>query len=152
MNLDDFSDGPMSFVDRIRQMNETFKLPNNYVPTSQGNDRLDDFFTVLTDELGEMSDIDCDDPNHMVEVADVLGDIIVYCFSEARRWGIPMLPVLHAIMDSQDSKLVDGKPLMAEDGSKFIKGPNYEPPEGRIAGILTHNGWRNDSDNDNHSY
>ena len=73
---------------------------------------------------------------NITALADTLGDIVVYAFSEARRWGIPLLDVLNIIMDSQDSKLVDGKPLMSEDGSKFIKGPNYEPPEPQIRALL----------------
>lgn len=74
-------------------------------------------------------------PN-ITALADVLGDLVVYAFSEALRWGIPLIDVLHLIMDSQDSKLVDGKPLMSEDGSKFIKGPNFEPPEPKIRALL----------------
>lgn len=73
---------------------------------------------------------------NMTAIADTLGDLAVYVFSEARRWGIPLLDVLNIIMDSQDSKLVDGKPVMSPDGSKFIKGPNFEPPEPKIRALI----------------
>lgn len=73
---------------------------------------------------------------NLTELADVLGDLMVYIFSEARRWGIPLIEVFHIIMDSQESKLVDGKPLKAPDGSKFIKGPNFIPPEERIRALI----------------
>ena len=94
--------------------------------------------------LEDKNDIDClvegyQDPSpqvNLVALADVLGDLVVYAFSEAARWGIPLTDVLHIIMDSQDSKLVDGKPVMSPDGSKFIKGPNYQPPEERIRALL----------------
>ncbi len=136
----------MSFVDRIKKMNETFKLESNDVPTNLGLDRLRAFKRVVADEVEEFDsvttvqlasfEIPTVHPD-MAEIADCLGDIVVYVFSEARRWGIPLLDVLHIIMDSQDSKLVDGKPLMAPDGSKFIKGPNFVPPEKRIAELLS---------------
>ena len=73
---------------------------------------------------------------NMTAIADCLGDLVVYIFSEARSWGIPLVDILHIIMDSQDSKLVDGQPLMTPDGSKFIKGPNYSPPEDKIRALL----------------
>lgn len=126
------------FVHRIKKMNETFKLASNDKPTDQGNDRLNQFYTVVSDELTELEDVYQlpEGPPDFVTLTDTLGDLVVYIFSEARRWGIPLLDVLHIIMDSQDSKLVDGQPLMAPDGSKFIKGPNYTPPEDKIRALL----------------
>lgn len=125
---------------RIKQMNETFKLPSNNKPTDQGVMRLAQFRKVLQDEIDELHEVfplsSCTLEPNFVALADCLGDIVVYCFSEARRWGIPLIDVLHLIMDSQESKLVNGKPLMAEDGSKFIKGPNYTPPEENIRQLL----------------
>ncbi len=128
----------LTFVERIQKMNETFKLPSNDKPTEQGQPRLNDFRRVLKDELDELRDVyqRPGGPPDIVALADCLGDLVVYIFSEARRWGIPLVDVLHLIMDSQDSKLVDGQPLMAEDGSKFIKGPNYTPPEENIRRLL----------------
>lgn len=78
----------------------------------------------------------CPQNTNMTAIADTLGDLAVYVFSEARRWGIPLIDVLQIIMDSQDSKLVDGKPVMSPDGSKFIKGPNFEPPEPKIRALI----------------
>jgi len=129
--------GLVIFVERIQKMNETFKLPSNDKPTDQGQPRLNQFHRVLSDELEELYEVyeEGTEPN-FVALADCLGDLVVYIFSEARRWGIPLVDVLHIIMDSQDSKLVDGQPLMAEDGSKFIKGPNYTPPEENIRRLL----------------
>ena len=125
-----------SFVSRIQKMNQTFKLPCNSTLTDQGIERSRQFIEVLSDELDELEDIYKKGQVDFVALADCLGDLVVYIFSEARRWGIPLVEVLHIIMDSQDSKLVDGKPLMAEDGSKFIKGSNYQPPEEKIKALL----------------
>ncbi len=74
---------------------------------------------------------------NMVALADTLIDITVYDYSEMVRWGIPAEECSHAVMESQITKLDDnGKPIMAEDGSKFIKGPYFQPPEPRIKEIL----------------
>jgi len=126
------------FVHRIKKMNETFKLASNDKPTDQGLARLEQFHKVLTDELSELQEVyhtSYGQPN-FVTLADTLGDLVVYIFSEARRWGIPLIDVLHIIMDSQDSKLVDGQPLMAPDGSKFIKASTYTPPEDKDRPLL----------------
>jgi hypothetical protein len=72
----------------------------------------------------------------IVALADVLGDLVVYIFSEFIRWGIPTAAILNAIMDSQESKLVNGKPVKSADGAKFVKGPYYEAPETRIEQLL----------------
>jgi len=127
-----------SFEERIKKMNETFKLPSNDKPTDQEFNRLEQFHAVMIDELSELWEVyhTSYGPPNFVTLADTLGDLVVYVFSEARRWGIPLVDVLHIIMDSQDSKLVDGQPLMAPDGSKFIKGPNYIPPEDKIRALL----------------
>ncbi len=126
-----------SFVERISQMNATFEVPTNKHPTDMGWNRIKKFHNVLKEEVGELLDAaNLSGPSDLVAYADCLGDIIVYVFSEAERWGIPLDEVLHAILDSQNSKLIDGKPIWAPDRSKFIKGPNYQPPEEAIKAIL----------------
>lgn len=129
------------FIERIRRMNQIMQIECNDKPTNLGMERLEDWAQILSDELAELEDvIDLLDVGEhkkaMVALADFIGDNIVYHTSEARRWGIPVLPVLHAIMDSQDSKLVNGKPVPGDRPGKFGKGPNYQPPEKDIAKIL----------------
>ncbi len=139
-----------AFIDRIRRMNEIFDIERNETPMYLGVDRLRKFRKTIRDELFELDDIveTALSNEHgpvtsegeaslavMVSLADFLGDVVVYAFSEARRWGIPIDQVLHAIMDSQDSKLVDGKALKDEH-NKFLKGPDYKPPEPAIQKIL----------------
>lgn len=118
-------------------MNETFNLPVNDTPTNQGMERIYQFETVMHEELCELKAArQSNGLDRLVNIADLLGDLLVYIRSEARRWGIPLEDVYNIIMDSQESKLVDGKPVMAPDGSKFIKGPHYVPPEPRIRELL----------------
>ena len=69
-------------------------------------------------------------------IADLLGDVIVYCRSEALKYGLPLEDVLDVIMDSNESKLgADGNPIYDANG-KFLKGPNYWKPEPRIKALL----------------
>jgi len=71
-----------------------------------------------------------------VALADLLGDVMVYCRSEALKYGLPLEAVLDVIMDSNESKLgADGKPIYDGNG-KFLKGPNYWKPEPKIKALL----------------
>jgi hypothetical protein len=73
-----------------------------------------------------------DDLELLTDIADLMGDIQVYAASEMVKFGIPIMPVLCTIMDSNFSKLgEDGKPIKDADG-KFLKGPNYWKPEEKI--------------------
>ena len=105
-------------------------------------DRLRKFKATLLDEVNEIDDIDaaCErnaEPiDVMVAIADLLGDVIVYCRSEALKFGLPLEDVLAVIMDSNESKLgADGKPIYDANG-KFLKGPNYWKPEPKIKELL----------------
>lgn len=124
---------------RISWMNLTFELPINNVPTDQGKLRLYEFESVLHEELSELKAAR-NAPDNSVErfvaVADLLGDLLVYTISEAARWGLPIIDIFHIIMDSQESKLDNGKPLKSPDNSKFIKGPNFKPPEPEIRKLI----------------
>lgn len=128
----------------IAWMNHTFKSPrtdvvaaSNDVPTDLGINRMQSFQNILADEITEFTaHTALTEEDRITAMADTLGDVIVYCFSEARRWGIPIMEVLNFIMLSQSTKLVDGKPLWNEDGTKFIKGPNYVAPEPQIKELI----------------
>ena len=126
-----------SFMKRIDRMNRVFKTGFNEKPTDLGKERVRAFYSVLSEEVEELLMANNRTPYvDLVAYADCLADIIVYCTSEARRWGIPLVPILHAVMASQDSKLVNGEPIYNEEGTKFIKGPNFQPPEENIREIL----------------
>jgi NTP pyrophosphatase (non-canonical NTP hydrolase) len=133
-----------TFAKRIAAMNAMYKLPAQPSPIlpAAPADRLRKFKATLLDEVNEIDEIvtaverQADPLDVLVAVADLLGDVIVYCRSEALKYGIPLEEVLSIIMDSNESKLgADGKPIY-DDNGKFLKGPNYWKPEPRIRELL----------------
>ena len=132
------------FSQRIALMNAMYRLPTNEHPTLPDNtaERLVKFKATLMDEVHEIDDIaamvakGADPADVLTAIADLLGDVIVYCRSEALKYGLPLEDVLDVIMDSNESKLgADGNPIYDANG-KFLKGPNYWKPEPRIKALL----------------
>lgn len=142
----------VEFKDRIAKMNEMYRLPD-FVPgnilrevswTQRQTVFLEKFQKTLLDEVHEIQEI-VDKIDHgrilrpidmLVELADLLADVIVYCRSEALKYGIPLEQVLDIVMDSNESKLgADGNPIYDENG-KFLKGPNHWKPESKIQTLL----------------
>ena len=132
------------FAERIALMNAMYRLPANSRPTLPDNtaERLVKFKATLMDEVHEIDDIaamvekGADQAEVLTAIADLLGDVIVYCRSEALKYGLPLEDVLDVIMDSNESKLgADGNPIYDANG-KFLKGPNYWKPEPRIKALL----------------
>jgi predicted HAD superfamily Cof-like phosphohydrolase len=132
------------FAERIALMNAMYKLPANATPTLPSNvaERLVKFKATLLDEVHEIDDISAmvekgaDPADVLVAIADLLGDVMVYCRSEALKYGLPLEQVLDVIMDSNESKLgADGKPIYDANG-KFLKGPNYWKPEPKIKSLV----------------
>ena len=133
-----------TFAQRIAAMNAMYKLPARENPALPEDvvGRLTKFKATLMDEVHEIDEIvaaaqkgaPCSDI--LVAMADLLGDVIVYCRSEALKYGLPLEDVLDIIMDSNESKLgADGKPIYDANG-KFLKGPNYWRPEPKIKVLL----------------
>ena len=132
------------FKERIAAMNAMYKLPACERPTLTHDvaERLVKFKATLMDEVHEIDEIvdaaksGAAPEDLAVAIADLLGDIIVYCRSEALKYGLPLEDVLDVIMDSNESKLgADGKPIYDANG-KFLKGPNYWRPEEKIKALL----------------
>lgn len=142
-NADDFA----AVTDSIDSFNKMYGLATSAVPgfhfckeglgtaRAQVLLRLDGFKKTLADELKEVEEIENklkagDLPEEVLtDVADWLGDIIVYCLSEMRKYGLDPAIVLGIIMSSNMSKLgPDGKPIYDSYG-KVLKGPNYWRPE-----------------------
>jgi predicted HAD superfamily Cof-like phosphohydrolase len=142
----------------IQEMNQRYKLDaidvSSWLAVVK---RLDQFKDILDKEFTELGDIailadTADDSNWgtpgehgqlpvkvVVQMADLLGDIVVYCASEAMRWGIPLPAILMIIMASNTSKLgADGKPIINPENGKFEKGPFYWKPEPAIEYLMTH--------------
>ena len=133
-----------SFAQRIAAMNAMYKLPASERPSLPADvaERLIKFKATLLDEVHEIDEIVQLSKNGgremdiAVAIADLLGDIMVYCRSEALKYGLPLEDVLDIIMDSNESKLgADGKPIYDANG-KFLKGPNYWKPEPKIKALL----------------
>jgi predicted HAD superfamily Cof-like phosphohydrolase len=125
-------------------MNTMYRLPAHDTPTlgADSVDRMRKFKATLLDEVNEIDEIiesaaaGAAPQDTLVAIADLLGDIIVYCRSEALKYGIPLEDVLEVIMDSNESKLgADGMPIYDANG-KFLKGPNYWKPEQKIRELL----------------
>ena len=139
-----------AFHERIALMNAMYKLPANDRPTLPANvaDRLVKFKATLLDEVHEIDEISAmvargsDPAEVLVAMAGLLGDVMVYCRSEALKYGLPLEEALDVIMDSNESKLgAHGKPIYDANG-KFLKGPNYWKPEPRIKELLESKGIR----------
>lgn len=133
-----------NFADRIAAMNAMYKLPASDTPVISDDvaDRIKKFKRTLMDEVHELDEIvemaeaGAEPVDIATAMADLLGDVVVYCRSEALKYGLPLEEVLSVIMDSNESKLgADGKPIYDENG-KFLKGPHYWKPEPQIKRIL----------------
>ena len=133
-----------SFAERIALMNAMYRLPAHDKPALPHHtaERLKKFKATLMDEVHEIDDIvalaetGAEPAEVLTAIADLLGDVIVYCRSEALKYGVPLEDVLDVIMDSNESKLgADGNPIYDANG-KFLKGPNYWKPEPRIKALL----------------
>ncbi len=140
------------FYDDIRKFNQIYKLPSNDAPTLLGSERVRNFHQILAEEVEEGLDLAAkyeklvadkkgdlskeETIDLMADMSDWLGDLVVYCASEARRWGLPLPQVLNVIMESNFSKLgADGLPIYDERG-KVMKGPNYWKPEPKLRDML----------------
>ena len=143
-SITDMTNMKKSFAQRIAAMNAMYKLPAGDRPSVPADvaDRLVKFKATLLDEVHEIDEIvqlskSGGAPIDVaVALADLLGDIMVYCRSEALKYGLPLEDVLDIIMDSNESKLgADGKPIYDANG-KFLKGPNYWKPEPKIKELL----------------
>lgn len=148
------------FQDNIKKFNGIYRLPVaehpslNAVPDAV--ERLKSFKNILAEELDEIDEViekvekakgwpDNEAPDEiqflrldaLTALADLLGDIQVYCASEMAKFGIPLDDTLSIIMQSNFSKLgADGNPIYDERG-KVMKGPSYWKPEPKITQMLT---------------
>jgi predicted HAD superfamily Cof-like phosphohydrolase len=131
-----------TFSEDIKKFNGIYQLPVSAKPTLDVGvsvvDRLQAFKSILSEELDEIDEIidaaqqQAPALEVLTMLADLLGDIQVYCASEMAKFGLPLDQVLAIIMQSNFSKLgADGQPIYDERG-KVQKGPNYWKPEPAI--------------------
>lgn len=131
---------PYDFLTAVVAFNEMYGLGAQQRPVNLGPERVEQFLRAIKDEVSEGDELlekmqEASEMTTMVEMADWLGDLIVYATSELMRWGLPVNRVLQIIMESNFSKLgANGKPML-KDG-KVVKGPNYYKPEPMLAKLL----------------
>lgn len=133
---------PSDFELDCKLFNEMYKL-GTFKSRVEFIDRLHVFKKMLAEELDEIDDVikQAEDKSEnsidiLTGLADLLGDLQVYCASEMIRHQIPVQSTLDIIMSSNFSKLgADGKPIYREDG-KVMKGPNSWAPEAKIKEML----------------
>lgn len=135
-----------NFSEDIKKFNVMYRLPVAEHPTLDVGvpvlERLKAFQSILAEELSEMDEIiesieaGAKPENALTMLADLLGDLQVYCASEMAKFGLPQDAVLSIIMQSNFSKLsAEGIPLYDERG-KVLKGPGYWRPETKIKELL----------------
>lgn len=133
---------------------ETKKNPTISADTIAIIQRLKSFKKTLLDEVSEVDDIitklhnvipstfsdRASEPyaeiDFLVDMADWLGDIQVYCASEMTKFGIPLKETLSIIMSSNFSKLAANGEAIYDEHGKVQKGPAYWKPEPQIKAML----------------
>jgi predicted HAD superfamily Cof-like phosphohydrolase len=137
------------FSEAIVAFNNMYRLPVADAPNIISAQRLRDLKKILLDEVNEIDEViglvenaeqlyNSSDArlDALTALADLMGDLQVYCASEMAKWGLPLNAVLATIMDSNMSKLgADGLPIYDETG-KVLKGPGYWKPEPKIRALL----------------
>lgn len=131
-----------NFYEDIEKFNEMYGLPHPLAPSTSHLPlvaRMKDFKRIITEEVSEVDDIvakaGVSEIDDLTALADWLGDMIVYCASEMRRFGLPVEQVLHLIMQSNFSKLDEnGKPIIRN--GKVQKSTLYWKPEPSIRQLL----------------
>jgi hypothetical protein len=122
----------MKFYSDIEKFNQIYKLPCNDQPVLLGPDRVENFRDILAEEVEEANDISDKyqamlkasggtlNPEQKLEIltdmSDWLGDIVVYCASEAKRWGLPLDEILNVIMQSDLRRTREG-----HEGPKLLE-------------------------------
>ena len=126
-----------------REFNLMYNLPVADVPTLRKigplTKRLKDFKKTLSEEVDEIDDIveGGEEIDILVQIADLLGDICIYCFSESAKYGIPLDEViLDAIVASNLSKKNEDGSVSYNEQGKLLKGNLFFPPEPKIKEIL----------------
>lgn len=153
----------MPFQEDVAKFNGMYKLPVATSPSlsqlgESAIERLIAFKDVLREELDEIDEIQAklvaranndlyfppDDtiepymPSELeilTDIADLMGDLQVYCASEMAKFGLPQDKVLEIIMESNFSKQFADGPHYDARG-KVQKGPHYWKPEPKISMLL----------------
>ena len=129
------------YMRKIHKFNYMYGLDVNSEPTNLGLERFRQLQDIMQEEFEEGEDIAkkfgrVEDDEILTEMADWLGDIMVYCSTFATSWGIPIDKVLEIIMESNFSKLDENNKILTDERGKVLKGKNYWKPEPQIKELL----------------
>lgn len=112
----------------VTEFHETFGAPINCEPDQQltalRQKLIDEEVMELNEEFTKVFQTGKISPNFIKEMAD-----LQYVLSGlAVTFGIDLNTAVQRVHESNMSKLVDGKPVLREDG-KILKGRNYFEPD-----------------------
>lgn len=118
----------MITLNMTKECHEVFGLPISETPNIH-NDALNDLrVELLTEELKELREgLNEKDP---VKVLDALADLQVVldgAFISLGFYPLKIAAVAEAHKANMSKLGIDGKPILRADG-KYLKGPNYVPP------------------------
>jgi hypothetical protein len=135
-----------NFSADIDRFNTMYRLADcSKLPPVEMSKRLEVFKNLILEELTELDDIRSkleslqysSRLDARTDIADLLGDLIVFCASEMRRFDIHTEDILAILMASNFSKRDEnGNPIYRESDGKVMKGPNYWRPEPLILEYL----------------
>jgi NTP pyrophosphatase (non-canonical NTP hydrolase) len=108
----------------VLECHQSFGLPVD--DTSRTNSELR--AALILEEAREAADELTLPTGTKVGLAKELADLIYVAHGTAITEGIDLDGAVRAVHASNMSKLVDGKPIMRDDG-KFLKGPDYQVPD-----------------------
>lgn len=126
-------------IEMTRTMHHAFGHPVEPSPTIPTKEVRRLRLALILEELQELAEasgfsipadiieVEGAEPD-LIAAADALGDLDVVLTGSFLCWGMPQAELAAEILYSNMSKLGrDGKPVLREDG-KFLKGPDYFPP------------------------
>jgi predicted HAD superfamily Cof-like phosphohydrolase len=106
----------------VSEFHTALGLPVNDTTRTLNKLRAD----LIREEAGELAD--AVEANDYLGMAKESADVLYVTYGTALTHGYDLDAAMEAVHESNMTKLVDGKPIMREDG-KVLKGPNYRAPD-----------------------
>lgn len=117
----------MTNFEMVKEFHRTFGQCRAIDPMFPDEDITDLRIELIEEEFDELKAAVFD--KNMTEVADALTDLAYVIYGMADIYGIDLDACFREVHRSNMSKLgEDGQPIKRSDG-KFLKGPNYSPPD-----------------------
>lgn len=115
-------------IKMVEDFHSAFGHPHHTDPKTLSANRATFRHSILQEEVTEL--LNASIRGDLVEVADGIADCLYILFGTAHEFGIAhKLPAIFAeVHASNMSKLVDGKPMLREDG-KVMKPEGYRKPD-----------------------